>query len=465
MRRNRLVLSLGSLLLVGGAGCGGGDETANPPDASLVDAGDLIDAGETDATPPDAAPTDVTARAIVDGAPVANVTIVFHDVDGSVISIKLTGDDGTAIETMPGGGMVTAVAPPDGVFGAPAGQTAMFTFAGVEPGDELVFGDAAIPTPDDIVATVEVGMAEAHPTAASYAVDIGCGSGTLFLPTNTLERDVRQSCVGGDGAVDALGIARNGLGESVAFSFAKNVAIADEGKTAVTLPAWDAPFSAFSLTLSGAPATAIGARLRQTLIVDGQQFGASTVEAGFIGGALSVQRNVPTGFADYIDVNGTVVLDGTDARLILASRQVPAPTRTIDVSTALPPIAGAVLSTADASRPTITYAANGDLSVADGGLAAFAWTQPGDEIEHRWIVMIAPGNNTAQVPALPDELASLRPTDESTYLSTGVAFFEADFVEDYRDLRHNIGFELIDEIPTPAGAFAMSATVSEDFDL
>jgi hypothetical protein len=96
------------------------------PDATTDAALDAPSEADADAGSPS-----VTVHVFTKRGPVANVTVVFHDVDGSVLETKLTSADGKASSSGSTPAMATAVVP-DG-----SGDQYVTTWTNVEAGDEL----------------------------------------------------------------------------------------------------------------------------------------------------------------------------------------------------------------------------------------------------------------------------------------------------------------------------------------
>ncbi|HEY4242269.1 MAG TPA: hypothetical protein VGM88_20770 [Kofleriaceae bacterium] len=171
------------------------------------------DGARNDGSTSDAAADLVFVTVSQGGAPRAGVQIYFQNADSTTAGSAVTDSSGSASQILGAGGYVTAVDP--FLLDLPAAQSdQLYTIAGVQPGDHLVFstpvsGGAA---PPELDFTLTVPYA---PTAYNYSIDTVCGnynfphddSGTTAPPTHTV------TLYGCPAIVDALVTANGPDGE------------------------------------------------------------------------------------------------------------------------------------------------------------------------------------------------------------------------------------------------------------
>ena len=155
-----------------------------------------------DARPPDtAAPAVVAIQYLVDPPEVASDwPVYFQNADGSLVSAQRTSADGRANAFMAPGGSVTVV-----VGGA--GSRRLWTYEGVEPGDELVLDLRLFPQPPETV-TLDLRLPRVA-NALTYQVFTTCGQANLsvagstivMLPKCARTTDLVALARGGDGAI------------------------------------------------------------------------------------------------------------------------------------------------------------------------------------------------------------------------------------------------------------------------
>ena len=156
-----------------------------------------IDANVVDATPPaDAAPVGPVQVTVYDpqtGAPVSGRAVAFLNTDDSVAMETVTDENGVATAAMASGGSVTVAAA--AVF-ANDGPSTVVTWLGVNIGDELVDGVAAVAS--SLAVTLQVPALGAGTT---YDLTVYCPGDVIFgsdtaahhaftLPANCTTADV-----------------------------------------------------------------------------------------------------------------------------------------------------------------------------------------------------------------------------------------------------------------------------------
>ena len=124
-----------------------------------------------DDDPVDPPIVDVTMTVRDQGVPASGIPVVFQAPDGTSIAELLTDGAGTAIAQMPDGGSVSVIR-----------EQVVYTYVGVKPQDNLVFGRG------ELLNAAEVNIAVTVPAAAQGTVTITtpCGTGTGTAPTINL---------------------------------------------------------------------------------------------------------------------------------------------------------------------------------------------------------------------------------------------------------------------------------------
>lgn len=220
----RSVLALLPLLAFG---CGDDGEVGKLPDAFF----------ESDApVTPDTPPAVVKLTVIERGAPVANVPVYFQNADSSLVLMAPTDGSGVASATMNAGGFVTAINPFQ-LGRAGVSSNAVYTFAGVEPGDELRLDDGES-TPTSVTVNLMIPTAA---NASGYQLYSSCARFPQNVPATGGPMTL-DACGTGDLLVDAL----DASGNTTATLLATNVTIADQATIDLTgeafVPAADRSF-------------------------------------------------------------------------------------------------------------------------------------------------------------------------------------------------------------------------------
>ncbi|MEJ7603070.1 MAG: hypothetical protein WKG01_34605 [Kofleriaceae bacterium] len=124
-----------------------------------------------DDVPIDPPVVDVTMTVRDQGVPAANIPVVFQAPDGTSIAELMTDGSGTAIAQMPDGGSVSVIR-----------EQVVYTYVGVKPQDNLVFGRG------ELLDAAEVNVTVTVPAAAVGNVKITtpCGTGNGAAPTVAL---------------------------------------------------------------------------------------------------------------------------------------------------------------------------------------------------------------------------------------------------------------------------------------
>ncbi len=167
-------------LLAGASFIGACGDNHGSADAARADAR-TIDA-RTDAAI-DAAPlTPVSLLAFYNGQVVSSATVLFRDAAGGVISTKQTDAKGAVSERVPAGGSVSLFvgAAPPALLGGP--NNVVFTFVGVQPGDELRIEDPRTGLVAPVNKTITVPVLA---NTAGYVSSSLCSNSISIPTTNT----------------------------------------------------------------------------------------------------------------------------------------------------------------------------------------------------------------------------------------------------------------------------------------
>lgn len=208
----RSVLVLMSSLLA--VGCGDDGEVGKLPDAFF----------ESDApVGPDAPVAPVKLTVVERGSPVADVPVYFQNADNSLVVATLTDANGVASAVMAAGGYVTAIDPFRLTRGGVASNS-VYTYAAVEPGDDLQLVDGSAAT------LVTVNVTIPSTTAASgYLLHSSCARSAQSIapPGGMLSFD---ACGEGDFLVEAL----DASGNTLSTLFSPNHVLVDQGTVDLT---------------------------------------------------------------------------------------------------------------------------------------------------------------------------------------------------------------------------------------
>lgn len=410
-------------LLVLGFGCGGDGGGDDPvADAAPVDQPDL--------------PQAVTLTITLAGGPAVGVDVVFGNPDGSVLERAVSGADGTITRDLPADSVVTIV---------PAtGSLATFSF--VQPGDTLRF--ELDPTPRS-VGDVRINLPAAFPGATRYQVNTGCGAGQTVNPLALLTIPITMECVGDSGRMALFAIAIDDAAQNpiLAATSLGGVAVDIGGGGAdATLPAWNAGYDTFDLSISNVDVNAprLGASAGEN--ADGVVFVRSAVSS-FDGVVTSFPVNPDLGTAvrygiafgrDPVIVGAkALVTDQFDFRAQLPSRL------TASYDFADDPLAPITALDVDITTPTrpiasVTSAAT-DLDIIAYGLTdgVSSWT------------LLAPGTaTTLTLPDLPEGLRD-RWSPTGDVAITAILAKSSDF--DYDGIRNGLAFGYLIAKPFLAG--------------
>lgn len=392
-------------------GTGGFDAATTEPDAAVPDAQAPVDATVTGAI--------VNVRSA--GAPVAGVTVLFHDAAGAVTGQAKSDAAGhVAVDPVPA--MITVL---DRTAPVPnAVPNAMITYLGVANGDVLNVELTTPPSEVPSVGSYAVSFTAPNPVATNFEVHVnGDCIQNASDPATPVSVALYPNCVRPTNTIVAAGTDANSVPLQFTFKKGEPAPAANQSR-AVTLPAWAAPQTTL-VTATNVPG---GAQVEGTLqmVADGSAFLVGYPTGAMNAGGLTFRW--PQGFPDANNIR--VVASKNNGVQALVKRAAPGATATFDFATALPAIVDA--SAPGATRPDVTVATAGPLTGADAMLVALDWSfldQSENFIQRRWTFVVPATQLTFKVPALPAELAAFAPPGPST--TTAALAFDSDLLPGY----------------------------------
>jgi hypothetical protein len=395
------------------AACGG-DKLHHLPDAPPS-----IDALSADAGPP----PPVTVTITNNGAPQAGVTAIFTNADSSPVATLQTDATGTASQAMAAGGFVTAVVPvpilPGFVPATPPYD--LYTWAGVKPGDRLVF-DESVQPPTQLSFTL---ITPVVANATSYSVSLLCGNlggyGSLtppdgsdtLLPTGTV---IAPGCTTADVIVGAYA-----SGTLLATLYHPALAFAED--QTVDLSATDTYVAAVSATYTYAnvPSTSVSAQF--TLVSTNVLFEASANSAVDGGSATFAAPQPATGsLSAFVDSGYT---DGQNSHDVV-DWGVANGNYTLDFTSQSLPDVGA--PSFDYATDQLTWTA-GSGAPPDLVLASLLFS--GDPNAHQWTIAAPYAAGSLQLPLLAGYMPASTDTLQINELETAQLPGGYDAVRDY----------------------------------
>lgn len=362
---------------------------AGAVDAGPGDAGDERDAGDIDAgetsgdagTDAGSGPVNVIVER--DGSRRAALSVIFHDGSGAVIETVVTDAEGEATSTVPDVGMVTVVT-------EDTDATRLFAVQGVRPRDTIRF---ELPTNLDTNRELRVSLPGPHPGATSYRVSSFCFSSDSF-------DDASMVSFGCDiaGRTRVLAVAQSSPPAwSLRYTY--------DDAVDVTMPAWQTESTLMSVRVGRDGFTDVGLSAG---VGDLAWMGQSVLA---VGDATSETISIPSLPIDII-----VSAFGTRASTPSLTSVVSRFYRAGELSGfdedlgATPAITALETVRDDPSRPGIGWSGTG---VRTGVEVVMGYTP--DALPVFWTITSPPDSVVVSVPALPDELASLRPTTEAPF--------------------------------------------------
>lgn len=372
----RWLLCAGAVLVA--AGCG--DDGGSGP----VDAGG--DRG---------APGQVTVVAMVAATPAAGVPVYFQDYPEHVVAPVVTDAAGRATAEVATGGVVTAILPSSGAQrggAALAGQ--LYTFVGVEPGDELVAGDLfaqASGRSIDVIVPPEA-------RSTLYRVDTTCASGTVGLLEPATAPVTIAVDLAGCGAVTDVAVLARAPGVDKVMSALAVPVVA--GQPITLTGTWAAPYRA-QVVVTGAPA---GPRLsvEQVLWTARGKVAVARAEVTSSGGRASADLDLPWAPGPALQHWTMVGLPSAGGGAAVVTEWGPHDgVHTLDLGgRLLPSIAGAP-SYSVAGR-AVTWTEAGAGAAVDHAIAELLVNRPGDG-QWSWLVVGPRDGTRLPLPRLPTD--------------------------------------------------------------
>jgi hypothetical protein len=435
----------------------------NPNDATMPESDGGTDAA-VDAPPVDAGPQPLVVRVTLNGAPEANVPIVFNDVSGAYLSTAMTDASGSVSQIVTAGTQVTAV-----FGGASTTQPSLFTVQGVAPGDVITLVDSSSGTSNGIYDQVQLALPSTPWDASAASTGIRAGSctqeGTEF-PISVFPACTSQ------GEYPLLVINTDENGQELGYTFQKDNPFApdggadDAGIINVDIArAWSTSGSLQTIAITNVPSptlpdagqdsnnivqTAVSyGEIAEGLVARFDAFESGQDDAGFPTGAF-VMHN---GYAEAAQVEATYTLGQSDFDLIssvgIATRSSDAGASsqgaTVDLSQ-VPIIIGSSLDSTDAgtpAQPVVTWTAQG--AGAPSGIIAnlqFGEQRTDDagdtqSVDGNWTILAPPSATHIQPPAIPSTYA---PATNAIYTQTPrVGLVEGTILPSYGAVRAQLG--------------------------
>lgn len=386
--------------------------------------------GPTDVLPD--APEDPVAITVTrQTVPLADIPVFFHRADGTLVGMVATDDAGHAEAKTGPGGFVTAVTS----FGGP--DRDVKTFAGVQPGDQLVLDGP--PSPSTPMTTYSVHVAQVI-GAVFYRVGVGCLVGTgeqVGANTNPVILSVTTTCLA---PTQTLVTALDNFGFPIESVLGEEATPTDGGVVDLTAAVPSAAETA-TLTLANID----GGTLESSRAIGRTVFFAETEPA--------TNGNRATVFPDHGGARQAVAV--TSTRSVFAWGES-ASMQTVDVAASN--VAPVSEPSVDRATRTISWSGAADANFVFGQLLV-----NGGVSFRSFVAPIAPGETTLVLPAIegfPIEDAA------AIDLELGVARIDGDAAElrtdgawvDFNNGVRNRPRALLTRIPTTPGTAGVAFT-------
>jgi len=428
---------------------GSSSGSATPPVGTVPTPGDdggppTADGGVDGATLPPG--TGVTVNVSIFRRPIPNVTVIFHDAAGAILSTAKTDAAGKLVSTtVPAQVTVFLTHEQAESDGSPGG--ALVTFTAVTAGDVLVVDAAQQPRQifgNEVHSKYAVTLPIGPVDTAGYdiAATRYCGKNAGIGPGGPVEVDLQEACLGTQGSL--LVAAENEVGVATGFTWKLGVPAPAKGTTApVTV---DRPFSApalFKLQAVGAPAGSVKGRFMILSEGAGFEMRQPALTPDPIDG-LGTSWAIPGGaFTEAIQATVAMELDPTDpvkaAAIGVVKRQPPASSMLVDLGTGmLPRITSANVTSKPGGRgATVTLVSAAPQSGADGGYVRllFDRTSGDTAMYYGWEVVVPPGAGPETTFTTPDLPAGLMEGAENGATVYNAIFVESTLVPGYRELK------------------------------
>jgi hypothetical protein len=345
---------------------------------------------------------------------VGGIDIIAIDPDGTV-NTAVTDGAGAARLTIHTGATVTALY--RDVMG---GQ--LFTFAGVQPGDVLTFGEKFA------AGSTNLGSMTANfpATAQTYRVYSKCGSDSATSPATSTTITVYDDC---DGPQDIEYLGFDAMGNLTRFGGQSGVNVAPGGST--TLGAWQNATS-FTMTFNGVPDTLNVAAQIQGVLNETPGFFIYVPMGTPVGGTYSFTRPwAPIG--DRIIGGARFDNAGVGSQFFSEGMPVNTTQWVINDPITLPWMTGV---TYDAATRTASVTLEG-AGAYDGTLILLQYDRVTPMGEYRWAIFAPPGQagpNAIVLPDLPTALDAFQPI-ASDSISVGAALWDYSQAVDFAGAR------------------------------
>lgn len=410
--------------------------TFTPPDTGTADSAVEQD-GDTLMPDVPTPPKNVTVH-VVDGAgPVANVTIVFHDANGSVTGTAKTDATGTVVSTGAVPAQITAL------LGKGRAHN-LLTWTSVKAGDELFARD--LDSDGMTQPTLDVKLPGSYNQSDFYYANVGWCQGTSSNPTTPLTIYLDEGCVNAKSNV--LSTAYQ-AGLPVGFSFKKDfVYPADAGTATVTTDAWVAA-STLQMTAKNVPANQ----------------SAEGVLSQIVGSTSAPSRIAPVdetptpfqfaqSYAEALQAT-SILRNGTSVRALVQRFAVSTNPVSFDYTQALPVIKSANTDTTNVMRPKVQWTSEGPLTSTNGGYVTMTFYDH-REIGLGWTFLVPAGATDVTAPELPADAKDWIPEavdgDASSvgFSDPEIVFVESPVLGDDASFRREAGRLLSNENPGDA---------------
>ena len=369
--------------------------------AVAVVLGGLVAACGDGLAPPDAVPPidgpsgRVTVRLGASESPTAQV--IFQNADSSLVLATRTGEDGTANAYMAPGGFVTVIE--DGSF-----NKFLYTWAGVQPGDELTFNTPFVPVGVESPSfPIQVPLDPGH---TIYQVLTSCGASILENPGGISFVTLGGTCSARE---DMIALSASVATGTERYLYGADVTL--DGSI-IELPGPWRPFDTARVEVTGAPVATQQMNVGMTLLDEGDSINGTDRGGSFelVGGAgvLEFATPLPAGVGALVRLTPSFQPDLTSSVRAVRWGPVQATMR-IDLAQGLR--AYREFPTYLRGQHAIRWSEEGAGKAADAVITEFGWR--GADSEPRSWVIVAPGNDDAIVrfPVLP--LAELMPQSDS----------------------------------------------------
>ncbi len=394
--------SLASVALLAGlAGCGEVVTLADAaPDAVVYDAN----------TTPDVAVAGTVKVTVYDnGAPAANVPVVFLNADGSVVLSTKSSGTGTAMAEMVAGGSVTAVVPRGANF-------QLTTVLDVAPGDDIAVG----PEANDTANAGNFTVTDIPAAYSGYSTTVYGPCGSTGLPANATSATLPLTNNCKDSSTDLLIVQRSG---DATYSILKpNVMFRGGQSASVTGQEWryDSPMTA---SIIGMPIDLTSASIERTTGPSSGFRETATFTVGQATGAVSVPS--PQATSAFM----TVSLGRTDGQLQQRERIAgQSHTYGVDATTLLPWMSAVAI---DLGAGKVTWS---QPTPGGGDIMAVIVGYKRATVNYTWIVFGPASLSELTLPTLPADAGEVNPAGTDANGAASVYRLDLETAPGYADL-------------------------------